>query len=262
MSSAPMRWAISGSGKRHEERDRSLHRRSHPPRADGRGGGDVLRRHALGALAAAARGGRSLVGHHRPQGRPHRPGPRHPDPSRRHELHGEEVPRARAGRAAAAGRRLVPQPARGRRQSPARREGHPADLPGRTAVRLRRQPGPLGRYRRRLGRQLLRRRHRDLAGGRAHPAAAPLHGRRHRRGETRLPAGQPARPRRARGRSFGPDGGDAGGRGTLDPPLRGAWRGHHPRRARPAGRSFRGADARGDRGPARRHLRGRGFPRR
>ena len=34
--------------------------------------------------------------------------------------------------------------------------------------------------------------------------------------------------------------------------LRGAWRGHDPRRARPAGRSFRSADARGDRGPARR----------
>ena len=101
-------------------------------------------------------------------------------------------------------RRLVPQPARGRRQPSARREGHPADLPGRPAVRLRRQPGPLGRHRRRLGGQLFRRRHRDLAGRRAHPAVAPLHGRRHRRGETRLPAGQPARPRGARGRSSWP----------------------------------------------------------
>ena len=57
-----------------------------------------------------------------------------------------------AGRAPAAGRRVVPQPARGRRQSPAGRQGDPADLPRRPAVRLRRQPRPLGRHRRRLGR--------------------------------------------------------------------------------------------------------------
>ena len=142
---------------------------------DGGGRGDVVRRHALGALAAAARGRRPVVGPHRSQGRSHRAGPRHPDPSRRHELHGEEVSRARSRRAPAAGRRVVPQPAGSGRQSPARREGDPADLPRRTPLRLCRQPGPLGRYRRRLGRQLLRRRHRDLAGRRAHPAAAPVH---------------------------------------------------------------------------------------
>ena len=103
-----------------------------------------LRRHALGALAAAARGRRPLIGHHRSQGRPDRPGPRHPDPSRRHELHGEEVPRARAGRAPAAGRRLVPQPARGRRQPPARRQGDPADLPRRPSCSPSPSASPIG----------------------------------------------------------------------------------------------------------------------
>ena len=102
------------------------HPGGHPPRADGDGGGNVPRGHALCPLAAAARGGRSLVRAHRRRRPPHRPGPRHPHAHGGDELHRARVPEAGAQGAAGAGRRLVPEPAGGRRQPPAGREGDPA----------------------------------------------------------------------------------------------------------------------------------------
>ena len=62
---------------------------------------------------------------------------------------------------------LVPEPPRGRRQPPAGREGDPAGVRGRAARRLRHQPRPLGRHRRR-GPRLVR-----AVGGRGHPGGAP-----------------------------------------------------------------------------------------
>ena len=62
----------------------------------------------------------------------------------------KRVPAERLAR----GRRVVPQPARGRRQSPARREGGAPGLRRGPAGRLRDQPRPLGRHRRRRAGQL------------------------------------------------------------------------------------------------------------
>ena len=164
------------------------------------------------------------------------------------ELHGEEVPRARARRAPAAGRRLVPQPAGGGRQSPARRQGDPAGLPRRPARSPLPSASPTGPT--------------SAAPG---PAATspppPRPGRRacaSRRCACSPPTastqekldfllGQPARPGRARGRSSWPRSPRPGRPRRGWSALRGAWRGHDPRRARPAGRSLRSADARGDR---------------
>ena len=74
---------------------------------------------------------------------------------------------ARAAAGAARRRRVVPEPPRGRRQPPPRREGDPASVRRRPARRLRDQPRPLGRHRRRRA-GLLR-----AVGERGQPGGAP-----------------------------------------------------------------------------------------
>ena len=112
-------------------------------------GGDEPHHHALRALTAPQGDGRSVERAHRRARPADRPGPRHPHPPRRDGFHGEGVPPARAAAGAPRRRRLVPEPPRGRRQPPARREGDPAGVRRRAARRLRHQPRPLGRHRRR-----------------------------------------------------------------------------------------------------------------
>ena len=84
----------------------------------------------------------------------------------------ERVPRGADARR----RRVVPQPARGRRQSPAGREGGAAGLRRRAAGRLRDQPRALGGHRRRRSRQLRAVGHRVLPGRAAHRADPALLG--------------------------------------------------------------------------------------
>ncbi len=184
---------------------RPLHRGGHPPCADGRGGGDVLRRHALGALAAAARGRRPS---------------RRPSPITR----ATSSPRAATSRSISGvasftvkkflervpAERLRPGdvwflnlPEVGGNHLPDVKAIRPIFLEGRLfafAVSLAHWGDIGGAW---AGSYFAAATETWQEGVRIPPLAA-LHRRRHRRGETRLPAGQPARPGRARRATFWP----------------------------------------------------------
>jgi N-methylhydantoinase A len=257
--SRPTPWAICASARPpDEECRRSLHRRGDPPRAHRGGRGDVLRRHALGALAAAARGGRPVVGHHRPQGRPDRPGPRHSDPSRRHELHGEEVPeRVPAERLRPGDVWFLNLPEVGGNHLPDVKAIRPIFLEGHLfafAVSLAHWGDIGGAW---AGSYFAAATETWQEGVRIPPlrlfTADGIDA------EARLPAGQPARPGRARGRHAGPGGGHARSRNPAAPAGGRTRCRHHPAAALDRlRRPVRGADARGHRRPAGWRLRGRG----
>ena len=236
----------------------SDHPRGRAPRDLRDRGGDERHHHALGALPAPQGGRRPLE---RAHGRPRpadRPGPRHPHPPRRHGLHGEGVPPARAPPGAPRRGRLVPEPSRGRWQPPARRQGDPPRVRGRPARRLRDQPRPLGRHRRRRS-GLVR-----AVGGRGDPGRAPDRADQGVRPEgahagVRLHHGERPRPggagRRLSGHVLRRGGwGSAAGRA-----LRAIRRGHDPRLLRALPGRLGSPDAAGDPRDSRRRLHGRGL---
>ena len=157
---------------------------------------------------------------------------------------------------------MVPEPARGGRQPPARREGGAAGLRRRTPGRLCDQPRPLGGHRRRRAGQLRAGGDRVLSGRTPHRADPALRGRWTAARRDRPRARQPARTRRARGRHVRP----VRRQRRRGPPAAGALRpprrGHDRRLFRAAARRVGGADAGGHPRAAGRRLGGRGLGRR